>query len=131
MGRLFKSEEAKATKEWLQNHYEEYPRGVKKILDDPHTKSVYVQLEAQIDIDILEQVSIKHGLNTEITRDKDGTKVLNIYSVIEDGGCIVTKNLQSVFREEQEIDLGINPVEDQSPHPRLVLISDYLRRKYN
>lgn len=129
MGRLFTSKAAKATKEWLRNQYEAYPQGIQKVYKQRRSDKIHVRLKEPLDIGYLTNIVEGHGFEFELTQD-NGTNVLQVYDVIEEDGTLITKTLNSVFREQRDVSIGTNPVQDNSVHPRLVLTCDYLRGKY-
>ncbi|WP_128478934.1 hypothetical protein [Halorussus pelagicus] len=130
MGRLFTSPEAKATREWLRNHFDPYPHGIKKIYKERRSGEIHIRLEETLDLELLKNVIKGHGLEPEITEDREGTRVLNVYNIIEEDGEVITKSLHSVFREQKDIGMGIDPVQEESVKSRLVFVCDYLRGKY-
>lgn len=130
MGRLFRSKAAKATAKWLRDHYAGYPDGVSKVYKARRSGDIHVRLDDPLDVEFLEHIVAGHGYTPELTED-DGTKVLNVYDVIESNETVVTKSLNSVFRQERDVTIGADPLQGDSVHPRLVFVCDYLRGKYS
>lgn len=131
MGLLFKSGNAKAAREWLKNHYSAYPEGIDKLYSPWRSSTVLVKLEEPLDVELLSSIIDEHDLVAEVSQEPDGTNILNIYNVIEDQGQIITKSLRSVFRGGTEVEISENPISGQSPHPRLVFLTEYLNEKYS
>jgi hypothetical protein len=126
----FRSAAVTETKKWLRDHFNSYPRGIGRVYEQRRSGEVHVSLEDPLDIDYLKRIAEAHGYDTDLSTD-DGTAVLNLYDVIEDGGTVVTKTLDTVFREQRDVSIGSTPVHGTDIHPRLLLVCDYLRGKYD